>query len=218
MGVNDHVALEQTKPARLEGETQRKAQEQPTLATIWCDSQKDWNGEMQERPNIASVLQAGIWSALSPANTALPSRWTNCKKSSMKWTLNIGTHGNHRLTKDLGEFNRIMKLTPGQFNKIVDGITHEASKQKSSLPTWLTKIPIKSPFDWKPYTIKEIPVNDKTVKVGFIGVDATEFPNLVLRKSWTIPCLDEKQNRLLNMRVIKWQGVRMLSLWQRCCH
>ncbi len=55
-------------------------------------------------------------------------------------------------------------------------------KQEVVIANLVDRIPTKSPFDWKPYTIKETPVNDKTVKVGFIGVVMTEFPNLVLRK------------------------------------
>ena len=79
--------------------------------------------------------------------------------------------GNHEFDEGLGEFNRIMKgeaPTPGQFNKIVDEYPHEASKQEVVIANLVDKDTNKIPFDWKPYTIKEIPVNDKTVKVGFI--------------------------------------------------
>ena len=71
----------------------------------------------------------------------------------------------------------------------------------------------KIPFDWKPYTIKEIPVNDKTVKVGFIGVVTTEFPNLVLRKNHEqYRVLDEAESIAKYARELNDQGVHAIAV------
>jgi len=112
--------------------------------------------------------------------------------------------------------NRIMKgeaPTPGQFNKIVDEYPHEASKQEVVIANLVDKDTNKIPFDWKPYTIKEIPVNDKTVKVGFIGVVTTEFPNLVLRKNHEqYRVLDEAESIAKYARELNDQGVHAIAV------
>ena len=127
-----------------------------------------------------------------------------------------GTLGNHEFDEGLGEFNRIMKgeaPTPGQFNKIVDEYPHEASKQEVVIANLVDKDTNKIPFDWKPYTIKEIPVNDKTVKVGFIGVVTTEFPNLVLRKNHEqYRVLDEAESIAKYARELNDQGVHAIAV------
>jgi len=127
-----------------------------------------------------------------------------------------GTLGNHEFDEGLGEFNRIMKgeaPIPAQFNKIVDEYPHEASKQEVVIANLVDKDTNKIPFDWKPYTIKEIPVNDKTVKVGFIGVVTTEFPNLVLRKNHEqYRVLDEAESIAKYARELNDQGVHAIAV------
>lgn len=99
----------------------------------------------------------------SPANSALLQDEPTVKVFN-EMNFEYGTLGNHEFDEGLGEFNRIMKgeaPTPGQFNKIVDEYPHEASKQEVVIANLVDKDTNKIPFDWKPYTIKEIPVNDK---------------------------------------------------------
>lgn len=216
MGVNDfHGALEQTGTARLEGETVKNAGTAPLLATYLNDSQKDFETENAGTPNASIRVQAGDMVGASPANSALLQDEPTVKVFN-EMNFEYGTLGNHEFDEGLGEFNRIMKgeaPTPGQFNKIVDEYPHEASKQEIVIANLVDKDTNKIPFDWKPYTIKEIPVNDKTVKVGFIGVVTTEFPNLVLRKNHEqYRVLDEAESIAKYARELNDQGVHAIAV------
>ena len=216
MGVNDfHGALEQTGTARLEGETVKNAGTAPLLATYLNDSQKEFETENAGGPNASIRVQAGDMVGASPANSALLQDEPSVKVFN-EMNFEYGTLGNHEFDEGLGEFNRIMKgeaPTPGQFNKIVDEYPHEASKQEVVIANLVDKDTNKIPFDWKPYTIKEIPVNDKTVKVGFIGVVTTEFPNLVLRKNHEqYRVLDEAESIAKYARELNDQGVHAIAV------
>jgi len=216
MGVNDfHGALEQTGTARLEGETVKNAGTAPLLATYLNDSQKDFETENAGTPNASIRVQAGDMVGASPANSALLQDEPTVKVFN-EMNFEYGTLGNHEFDEGLGEFNRIMKgeaPTPGQFNKIVDEYPHEASKQEVVIANLVDKDTNKIPFDWKPYTIKEIPVNDKIVKVGFIGVVTTEFPNLVLRKNHEqYRVLDEAESIAKYARELNDQGVHAIAV------
>ena len=216
MGVNDfHGDLEQTGTARLEGETVKNAGTAPLLATYLNDSQKDFETENAGTPNASIRVQAGDMVGASPANSALLQDEPTVKVFN-EMNFEYGTLGNHEFDEGLGEFNRIMKgeaPTPGQFNKIVDEYPHEASKQEVVIANLVDKDTNKIPFDWKPYTIKEIPVNDKTVKVGFIGVVTTEFPNLVLRKNHEqYRVLDEAESIAKYARELNDQGVHAIAV------
>ncbi len=83
--------------------------------------------------------------------------------------------------------------TPGQF-KIVDEYPHGFQNKRGCNCQLAIKINNKIPFDWKPYTIKEIPVNDKAVKVGIYRGCTHRISNLVLRKNRTIPGFDEAES------------------------
>ena len=216
MGVNDfHGALEQTGTARLENETVKNAGTAPLLATYMNDSQKEFETENAGTPNVSIRVQAGDMVGASPANSALLQDEPTVKVFN-EMNFEYGTLGNHEFDEGLGEFNRIMKgeaPTPGQFNKIVDEYPHEASKQEIVIANLVDKDTNKIPFDWKPYTIKEIPVNDKTVKVGFIGVVTTEFPNLVLRKNHEqYRVLDEAESIAKYARELNDQGVHAIAV------
>ena len=216
MGVNDfHGALEQTGTARLENETVKNAGTAPLLATYMNDSQKEFETENAGTPNASIRVQAGDMVGASPANSALLQDEPTVKVFN-EMNFEYGTLGNHEFDEGLGEFNRIMKgeaPTPGQFNKIVDEYPHEASKQEIVIANLVDKDTNKIPFDWKPYTIKEIPVNDKTVKVGFIGVVTTEFPNLVLRKNHEqYRVLDEAESIAKYARELNDQGVHAIAV------
>jgi len=193
MGVNDfHGALEQTGTARLEGETVKNAGTAPLLATYLNDSQKDFETENAGTPNASIRVQAGDMVGASPANSALLQDEPTVKVFN-EMNFEYGTLGNH--------------------DKIVDEYPHEASKQEVVIANLVDKDTNKIPFDWKPYTIKEIPVNDKTVKVGFIGVVTTEFPNLVLRKNHEqYRVLDEAESIAKYARELNDQGVHAIAV------
>ena len=151
----------------------------------------------------------------SPANSALLQDEPTVKAFN-EMNFEYGTLGYHEFDEGLGEFSRIMKgeaPEPGKFNKIVDEYTHEASKQEVVIANLVDKETNEIPFGWKPYTIKEIPVNGKTAEVGFIEVVTTEFPNLVLRKNHEqFHVLDEAESIAKYAKVLNAQGVHAIAV------
>ena len=189
MGVNDfHGALDTTGTARLEGETVRNAGTAALLDSYMDDSQKEFETEAAATgtPTDTIRVQAGDMVGASPANSGLLQDEPTVKVFN-EMDFEYGTLGNHEFDEGLDEYNRIMTgqaPTPGKFNEIVDNYTHEASTQKIVIANVVDKVTGAIPNGWQPYEIKEIPVNDKVAKIGFIGVVTTEIPNLVLKQNY----------------------------------
>ncbi|MGT2829781.1 5'-nucleotidase C-terminal domain-containing protein [Streptococcus hillyeri] len=188
MGVNDfHGALDATGTARLEGETVRNAGTAAQLDAYMDDSQAEFEAEATNVDAKESIrVQAGDMVGASPSNSGLLQDEPTVKVFN-EMDFDYGTLGNHEFDEGLEEYNRIMTGTApkkGQFNEIVDNYTREASKQEIVIANVVDKATGEIPFNWKPYAIKEIPVNDKVAQIGFIGVVTTEIPNLVLKKNY----------------------------------
>ncbi len=166
-----------------------------------------------------SVCKQEIWSLVQPT---LPS-FQDEPTVSLQWNelLNMALLEITRVwQKDLGEFNRIMKEKP---QHLVNSIRSSWSilmklLNEVVLPTWLTKILTK--IIWLETLYHQKKSQSMTRPLGRIyqGI-TTEFPNLVLRKSWTIPCFGW-QNPLPNMRVNWMTKARSCyrCLGPRCCN
>ncbi|MFD1899856.1 5'-nucleotidase C-terminal domain-containing protein [Enterococcus termitis] len=108
----------------------------------------------------------------------------------------VGTLGNHEFDEGLAEFNRIMtgkNPVEDPYGILMD-YPREASKTEIVIGNVVKKGTEEIPFNWQPYTIKEVGTGTNKVKVGFIGVVTTEIPNLVLREHYeAYDFLDEAQ-------------------------
>lgn len=67
------------------------------------------------------------------------------------------------------------------------------------------------PYNWQPYAIKNIPVNNTSVNIGFIGVVTTEIPNLVLKQNYEqYNFLDEAETIAKYAKELQGQNVNAL--------
>lgn len=160
-------------------------------------------------------VQAGDMVGASPASSGLLQDEPTIKVlNQMNFT--VGTIGNHEFDEGLDEFNRIMT---GQ-NPISDpyGILAEYPREASKTEIVIGNVVKKGtadnpeiPFNWKPYTIKEVGTGENKVKVGFIGVVTTEIPNLVLKQHYeAYDFLDEAQTIVYYAHELREQGVNAI--------
>ena len=98
--------------------------------------------------------------------------------------IEIGTLGNHEFDEGLGEFYRILEGNApekGKFNKITEDYPHQNTNMEMVVSNVFDKNG-QIPYNWKPYTIKTVEAGGKTSKIGFIGIDTSTLPGLVLNK------------------------------------
>ncbi|UQF18442.1 5'-nucleotidase C-terminal domain-containing protein [Vagococcus lutrae] len=184
LGVNDfHGALDTTGTAYLPSGTHRGVGKASNLAAHLDEAEKNFKSE---KGGETERVQAGDLVGASPANSALLQDEPTIKVfNQMNFTL--GTLGNHEFDKGLGEFHRILKgLEPasGQFEgdlgEIVNGYEREPSKQEIVIANIVNKSDGKIPYGFEPYTTRSYSNGNESVKVAYMGIITSEFPNLVL--------------------------------------
>ncbi|EST90349.1 hypothetical protein T233_00490 [Vagococcus lutrae LBD1] len=184
LGVNDfHGALDTTGTAYLPSGKHSGVGKASNLAAHLDEAEKTFKSE---KGGETERVQAGDLVGASPANSALLQDEPTIKVfNQMNFTL--GTLGNHEFDKGLGEFHRILKgLEPssGQFEgdlgEIVNGYEREPSKQEIVIANIVNKSDGKIPYEFEPYTIKSYNNGNESVKVAYMGIITSEFPNLVL--------------------------------------
>ncbi|MGT2935955.1 surface-anchored 5'-nucleotidase [Streptococcus castoreus] len=186
LGVNDfHGALDTTGSAYMPEGKVSNAGTAAQLDAYMDDAETEFK---QENPKGTSIrVQAGDMVGASPANSGLLQDEPTVKTFN-KMGFEYGTLGNHEFDEGLAEFNRIMTgkapAADSTINDITKNYEHEASKQTIVISNVVDKQTGEIPYGWKPYAVKNVPVNDKSVKVGFIGVVTTEIPNLVLKQNY----------------------------------
>lgn len=186
LGVNDfHGALDTTGSAYMPEGKVANAGTAAQLDAYMDDAETEFKQASPEGTSIR--VQAGDMVGASPANSGLLQDEPTVKVFN-KMGFEYGTLGNHEFDEGLAEFNRIMTgqapAADSTINDITKNYEHEASKQTIVIANVVDKESNKIPYDWKPYAVKDVPVNDKSVKVGFIGIVTTEIPNLVLKQNY----------------------------------
>ncbi|MDT2825824.1 bifunctional metallophosphatase/5'-nucleotidase [Vagococcus lutrae] len=184
LGVNDfHGALDTTGTAYLPSGTHRGVGKASNLAAHLDEAEKTFKSE---KGGETERVQAGDLVGASPANSALLQDEPTIKVfNQMNFTL--GTLGNHEFDKGLGEFHRILKgLEPasGQFEgdlgEIVNGYERVASDQEIVIANIVNKSDGHIPYGFEPYTTRSYSNGNESVKVAYMGIITSEFPNLVL--------------------------------------
>lgn len=217
LGVNDfHGAIDTTGTAYIEGVGTPKTGLAANLAAHLDEAQGAFNmasGGYTER------IQAGDLVGASPASSALLQDEPTIKIFNMM-NFSIGTIGNHEFDEGLGEFRRILDGTapvPGQFHSIVDNYPREKSKMEVVLANVVNKVDGlhgkkgEVPHEFKPYTLKTYGKGEKTVKVGYIGIVTSEFPNLVLKKHHEdYQVLDEAETIVKYSKELREKGVNAI--------
>ncbi|MGT2932562.1 surface-anchored 5'-nucleotidase [Streptococcus catagoni] len=186
LGVNDfHGALDAKGSAYMPDGKVADAGTAAQLDAYLDDAQADFKQANSDGTSIR--VQAGDMVGASPANSGLLQDEPTVQVFN-KMGFEYGTLGNHEFDEGLAEFNRIMTgqapAADSKINDITKNYNHQASEQTIVIGNVIDKESKKIPYNWEPYAIKEIPVNNKSVKVGFIGIVTTEIPNLVLKQNY----------------------------------
>ncbi|VTS22021.1 surface-anchored 5'-nucleotidase [Streptococcus pseudoporcinus] len=186
LGVNDfHGAIDQTSTAYMPDGKISGAGTAAQLDAYMDKAQADF---AQTNPNGTSFrVQAGDMVGASPANSGLLQDEPTVQIFN-EMNVEYGTLGNHEFDEGLAEYNRIMTGTApapdSTINQITKDYSHVPSNQTIVIANVVDKKTGDTPYNWKPYAIKSIPVNNTSVKVGIIGVVTTEIPDLVLKQNY----------------------------------
>ncbi|MGO3751044.1 bifunctional metallophosphatase/5'-nucleotidase, partial [Vagococcus salmoninarum] len=220
LGLNDyHGAIDLTGTAYLGSEKFTNVGRASNLAVHLDQAEAAFK---EKHSNGASErIQGGDLVGASPANSALLQDEPTIKIfNKIKFT--IGTIGNHEFDQGLGEFRRILDGVPpkeGQFNSIVDNYPREASNMEVVLANVVNKADGEHgkqgqiPYEFSPYTIKEYGSGEEAVKIGYIGIVTTEFPNLVLKQHHEkYDVLDEAATIVKYSKELRNQGVNAIVI------
>lgn len=213
LGVNDfHGALDQTGSAYMPDGKVSGAGTAAQLDAYMDQSKEEFK---QASPDGTSIrVQAGDMVGASPANSGLLQDEPTVKVMN-QMGVEYGTIGNHEFDEGLAEYNRIMTGTApaadSNINQITKDYPAEASTQQIVIANVVDKTTGQIPYDWKPYAIKNIPVNDTSINVGFIGIVTTEIPDLVLKQNYDqYNFLDEAQTIVDYAKELRAKGVNAL--------
>lgn len=217
LGINDfHGALDTTGSFyNDEGKKTEKAGTAALLAGYLNQAEKNFTTQHLNGQTLR--VHSGDMVGASPASSALLQDEPTIKAlNQMKFS--VGTLGNHEFDKGLSEFNRIMTggKPSAELDKygILGSYPREASKAEIVIGNVVKKGTADTPefpYNWKPYTIKEVGEKDSKVKIGFIGVLTTEVPNLVLKEHYeAYDFLDEAQTIAYYAEQLRLQGVHAI--------
>lgn len=187
LGINDvHGNIDTTGNAYVGAHSYKNAGNAARLASYLKEAQDyfDQQNKFPQGNNNIFRVEAGDAVGASPAMSSLLQDEPTLK-ALKAMGITIGTLGNHEFDEGLTEFNRALtggKPKPGQFNPVEMKYPHENSDIQMVVSN-VTTDDGKTPFNWSPYLVKEIKYDDKTVKVGFIGVVTTDMPKLTFAKN-----------------------------------
>lgn len=133
-------------------------------ASLASNLQQEADHFSSQSPNAVSVrVQAGDMVGSSPVNSSLLQDEPTIKVMN-QMNFEYGTLGNHEFDEGLAEFNRIITGTApvkGQFNLETENYPREASTQQLLIANVLQKSNQTTPYNWEPYAIKEITIDQK---------------------------------------------------------
>ncbi|WMB28323.1 bifunctional metallophosphatase/5'-nucleotidase [Streptococcus didelphis] len=188
LGVNDfHGAIDQTGSAYMPEGKVAGAGTAAQLDAYMDKAQKDFT-DQSKTPEATSIrVQAGDMVGASPADSGLLQDEPTVQVFN-EMNFEYGTLGNHEFDEGLAEYNRIMTgqapAPDSTINDITKNYNHVPSKQTIVISNVVDKESGQIPYGWQPYAIKNIPVNNTSVNIGFIGIVTSEIPNLVLRQNY----------------------------------
>lgn len=215
LGVNDfHGAIDQTSTAYMPDGKISGAGTAAQLDAYMDKAQADFT---QTSPNGTSFrVQAGDMVGDSPANSGLLQDEPTVQIFN-EMNVEYGTLGNHEFDEGLAEYNRIMTGTApapdSTINQITKDYSHVPSNQTIVIANVVDKKTGDTPYNWKPYAIKSIPVNNTSVKVGIIGVVTTEIPDLVLKQNYEqYDFLDEAETIAKYAKELRAQNVNAIMI------
>lgn len=185
-------------------------------ASLASNLQQEADHFSSQSPNTVSVrVQAGDMVGSSPVNSSLLQDEPTIKVMN-QMNFEYGTLGNHEFDEGLAEFNRIITGTApvkGQFNLETENYPRESSTQQLLIANVLQKSNQTTPYNWKPYAIKEITIDQKKIRIGLIGIVTKNIPNLVSKRyheAYTF--LDEAETIAKYSQELQNQGVQAIAV------
>ncbi|MDY5974559.1 surface-anchored 5'-nucleotidase [Streptococcus hyovaginalis] len=213
LGINDfHGALDTTGSAYMPDGKVSNAGTAAQLDAYMDDAEAAF---IAENPDATSIrVQAGDMVGASPANSGLLKDEPTIKVFN-QMDVAYGTIGNHEFDEGLDEYNRIVQgqapSPEAGYNTIVYDYEHIPATQEIVIANVVDKATGEIPNNWQPYAIKNVPINDKNVQVGFIGIVTKEIPNLVLRQNYEqYDFLDEVETIAAYALELQKKGVKAI--------
>ncbi|QIL46368.1 bifunctional metallophosphatase/5'-nucleotidase [Vagococcus coleopterorum] len=195
LSVNDfHGSLDSIGTVYIEGKKIENTGALKNLATHLNDSENQFK---EKHPDGETVrIQAGDIVGASPANSALLQDEPAIRAFDLMG-FSIGVLGNHEFDEGLKEYKRALDgrepvredfgpTMDDDLWKVLKDYPRSASREEIVIANVENKADGEFgkkgeiPYGFKPYTIKKYGEGDDSVKVAYLGVVTSEFPNLVL--------------------------------------
>lgn len=210
LGINDlHGNLDTTGKAWVNGKVYENAGTVSRLAAYL--NQAQWQFNKAHLSNNSFRIQAGDMVGAAPANSSLLAHEPTMH-ALRAMHFNIGTLGNHEFDHGLGEFDRILKgHRPGaDADAVLQHYPHRATGMQEVVANVVRKSDGQQPYGYKPYAIRNVyGAFGRHAKVGFIGIETSELPNLTYPKNHQdYQVLDEAQSIVKYERELNSKGVK----------
>lgn len=209
LGINDlHGGLETTGAVEIGTKTYEDAGTVGRLASYLNQAESQFKKVTKSTNSLR--IEAGDMVGAAPANSSLLAHESTMHVlKAMKFE--IGTLGNHEFDQGLPEFNRI--LTGGKPSSSADSLVknyaHRSSGIKMVVANVVNKKDHKIPYGYKPYVIKTVKQNNRTAKVGIIGLETSTLPSLTLYKNYKdYQIFDEAKTIAKYDKILRNKGVK----------
>lgn len=226
LGVNDfHGGIDSVGTAFIEGEPKEGVGRLGNLAVHLNEAESEFK---EKYPDGVSVrLQGGDLVGGSPANSALLQDEPTIKAFELM-NFSIGTLGNHEFDEGLKEFKRILNGEAPKredFGENMDddlwNVLEAYPRVPSTQEIVVANIENKTdgdhgkkgdiPYGFNPYTIKTYGEGEQEVKVAYLGIITSEFPNLVLAEhTKDFEVLDEAETIAKYSKELREDGVNAI--------
>lgn len=208
LGINDlHGGLDTTGAVDIGKKTYENAGTVGRLATYL--NQAESHFKKVTKSNNSLRIEAGDIVGASPANSSLLAHESTMHVlKAMKFK--IGTLGNHEFDQGLPEFNRI--LTGGAPSSKADSLIKKYPHYSSGIDMVVANVVNKKdhqvPYGYKPYMIKTVKQNNKTAKIGIIGLETSTLPSVTLYQNYKdYDVLDEADTIAKYDKILRQKGV-----------
>lgn len=212
LGINDlHGGLETTGSATIGKQTYNKVGTASRLAAHLNAAEQNFKATNPTGTTIR--VEAGDMVGASPANSALLQD-ESTMHALKAMNFEVGTLGNHEFDEGLAEYIRIVngKAPTKEYNDAEMAYPHIPSGINIITANVVNKKDGMIPFGMQPYLIKEIhTADDKTYKIGFIGIETTSLPILTLYDNYKdFDILDEAETIAKYDQILRKKGVNAI--------
>lgn len=211
LSVNDfHGAINTSGTLYLNNQKYYDAGGASKLSTVLNNEQKEFATQYKANKKQTIRVQSGDLVGASPSASSLLQDEPTIKVFNAL-NMQVGTLGNHEFDEGISEFYRILNALPSNSqSEIVQDYPQEKSKMQIVNANVVKNNDLSFLYDWKPYTVVK---TTKGAKIGFIGIDTTDLPNLVLHKYiQDYKVLDPAEQIVKYSKELRKQGVNAICV------